>query len=207
MSASSSCPREWAGKRVILHIGAAESVVVVTLNGREVGIGKDSHLASEFDLREYLRPGSNTLRLLVVKWSDATFIEDQDQWWHGGITRSVFLYATEPVFLADVAVTAGLAGDGRAGDRLAPAPSPSMCRSVACAPRSRMAGSWRLGWREATMCSAGRRPRSSCRTGRPTGRAARSSAATRSMDRRASPMTPIAGRSCSRTCSRSGPGR
>ncbi len=108
-------PAEWAAKRVILHIGAAESVVVVTLNGHHVGIGKDSHLASEFDLREYLRPGSNTLRLLVVKWSDATFIEDQDQWWHGGITRSVFLYATEPVFIADVAVTAGLAEDGRSG--------------------------------------------------------------------------------------------
>ena len=40
------------------------------------------------------RPGTNTLTLRVVKWSDATFVEDQDQWWHGGITRSVFLYAT-----------------------------------------------------------------------------------------------------------------
>ena len=40
------------------------------------------------------RPGTNTLTLRVVKWSDATYVEDQDQWWHGGITRSVFLYAT-----------------------------------------------------------------------------------------------------------------
>ena len=108
-------PAEWAGKRVILHLGAAESVVVVTLNGRRVGVGKDSHLASEFDLGEYLREGTNTLRLMVVKWSDATFIEDQDQWWHGGLTRSVYLYATEPVYLADVAVTAGLADDGTTG--------------------------------------------------------------------------------------------
>lgn len=42
----------------------------------------------------HLRHGSNTLRLTVVKWSDATFVEDQDQWWHGGITRSVYLYVT-----------------------------------------------------------------------------------------------------------------
>ncbi|MGD8682479.1 MAG: glycoside hydrolase family 2 TIM barrel-domain containing protein [Chloroflexota bacterium] len=108
-------PAGWAPKRVILHVGAAESVVVVELNGRRVGIGKDSHLASEFDLREYLREGSNTLRLTVVKWSDATYVEDQDQWWHGGITRSVFLYVTEPVYLADVAVRAGLAADGGTG--------------------------------------------------------------------------------------------
>ncbi len=108
-------PPEWAGKRVVLHIGAAESVVLVELNGRRVGVGKDSHLASEFDLREYLRAGTNTLRLTVVKWSDATFIEDQDQWWHGGITRSVYLYATEPVYLGDVSVVAGLADDMRTG--------------------------------------------------------------------------------------------
>ena len=46
-----------------------------------------------------------------MKWSDATFVEDQDQWWHGGITRSVFLYATGPVYLADVRADAGLADD------------------------------------------------------------------------------------------------
>ncbi|MDO8485350.1 MAG: glycoside hydrolase family 2 TIM barrel-domain containing protein, partial [Candidatus Limnocylindrales bacterium] len=104
-------PAGWDGRRVVLHVGAAESVLIVELNGREIGVGKDSHLASEFDLTAHLRPGSNTLRLTVVKWSDATYIEDQDQWWHGGISRSVFLYATGQVYLADVRVTAGLADD------------------------------------------------------------------------------------------------
>ena len=46
-----------------------------------------------------------------MKWSDATYVEDQDQWWHGGITRSVFLYATGPVHLADIRADAGLADD------------------------------------------------------------------------------------------------
>ena len=59
-----------------------------------MGVGKDSHLAAEFDITEHLVAGRNTLRLTVVKWSDANFVEDQDQWWHGGITRSVYLYAT-----------------------------------------------------------------------------------------------------------------
>jgi beta-galactosidase len=108
-------PDGWAGRRVVLHVGAAESVLVVSLNGRQVGIGKDSHLASEFDISAHLRPGSNRLRLRVVKWSDATYIEDQDQWWHGGISRPVYLYATGPLHLADVVARAGLAADGRTG--------------------------------------------------------------------------------------------
>ena len=46
-----------------------------------------------------------------MKWSDATFVEDQDQWWHGGITRSVFLYATGRPYLADIKAIGGLAED------------------------------------------------------------------------------------------------
>jgi len=104
-------PAQWAGKRIVLQVGAAESVLIASVNGTDVGLGKDSHLASEFDITSAVRPGEPaTIRLRVVKWSDASFIEDQDQWWHGGITRSVFLYATDPLHLGDVQVTAG--GDG-----------------------------------------------------------------------------------------------
>ncbi len=109
-------PDEWAGRRVVLSVGAAESVLIASLNDEEIGLSKDSHLAAEFDVTDHLRPGTNDLRLVVVKWSDATFIEDQDQWWHGGITRSVTLYATEPTYLADLVVHAGLEPDGKAGN-------------------------------------------------------------------------------------------
>jgi beta-galactosidase len=109
-------PEGWAGRRVVLHVGAAESVLIVELDGTEVGVSKDSHLAAEFDLTGSVTPGrEHTLRLTVVKWSDASFIEDQDQWWHGGITRSVHLYSTAAVFLADVVVDAGLDEDGTTG--------------------------------------------------------------------------------------------
>jgi beta-galactosidase len=104
-------PEGWSGRRVVLHVGAAESVLIARLNDREVGLSKDSHLAAEFDVSDLVRPGSNTLTLRVVKWSDASFIEDQDQWWHGGITRSVFLYATNPIHIADVRAIGGLADD------------------------------------------------------------------------------------------------
>ena len=52
--------------------GAAESVLIARVNGREVGISKDSHLAAEFDVTDVVRPGANTISLSVVKWSDAT---------------------------------------------------------------------------------------------------------------------------------------
>ncbi|MFG1679623.1 glycoside hydrolase family 2 TIM barrel-domain containing protein [Nonomuraea sp. NPDC049269] len=105
-------PAEWAGRRIVLHVGAAESVLIAQVNGVQVGIGKDSHLAAEFDVTQVVRPGEvDTVRLTVVKWSDASFIEDQDQWWHGGITRSVFLYSTDPLHLADVRVTARSDGE------------------------------------------------------------------------------------------------
>ncbi|EGX59029.1 beta-galactosidase [Streptomyces zinciresistens K42] len=105
-------PADWAGRRIVLQVGAAESVLLVHVDGRPAGVSKDSHLAAEFDLTGRVRPGSPaTVRLTVVKWSDASHIEDQDQWWHGGITRSVLLYATDPLHLADVSVRAGR--DGR----------------------------------------------------------------------------------------------
>ncbi|MFJ1805860.1 MULTISPECIES: glycoside hydrolase family 2 TIM barrel-domain containing protein [unclassified Streptomyces] len=107
-------PAGWAGRRIVLQVGAAESVLLVHVDGRPVGISKDSHLAAEFDLSGVVRAGGRSVvRLTVVKWSDASHIEDQDQWWHGGITRSVLLYATDPLRLADVTVRAARDGELR----------------------------------------------------------------------------------------------
>ncbi len=109
-------PTDWQGRRVVIHFGGAESVLYVYVNGRAVGMGKDSRLPSEFDLTPFVHFGqSNELVAVVVKWSDATFIEDQDQWWMGGLHREVYLYSTAPIHLADVFATAGLENDYRDG--------------------------------------------------------------------------------------------
>ena len=108
-------PDDWAGSRVVLHVGGAVSVSSIWVNGTPVGIGKDSRLPSEYAVNSALRPGRNTLAVQVIQWSDASYIEDQDQWWQAGIHRSVYLYATAPTHLADVAVDAGYdhtTGDG-----------------------------------------------------------------------------------------------
>ena len=108
-------PKDWEKRRVVLHVGGFESVVTVSINGRDVGMGKDSHLASEFDITNFAKVGENIIRLTVVKWSDATFIEDQDQWWHGGLPRSVKIFATEKVFIERLYATPGLKKDGKTG--------------------------------------------------------------------------------------------
>lgn len=95
-------PADWDGRRVVLHVGGAESVLYVWLNGAAVGMGKDSRLPQEFDLTPFLTAGENLLCCAVVKWSDASFIEDQDQWWMGGIHRGVFLHSTAQAYIADV---------------------------------------------------------------------------------------------------------
>jgi beta-galactosidase len=109
-------PTGWRGRRVVLEVGGAESVLLVWCNGTFVGLGKDSRLPSRFDLTAHLRRGANTLGLMVVRWSDASWLEDQDQWWHGGIHRGVRLLAPGPVALADVHADADLdpaSGTGR----------------------------------------------------------------------------------------------
>ena len=107
-----SVPRAWRGRRVVLQVGGAESVLMVWIDGTPIGLAKDSRLASEFDVTDHVRPGGrHTLAAMVVRWSDASYVEDQDQWWHGGIHRSVRLISTPRVHIADVEVTAGLADD------------------------------------------------------------------------------------------------
>ena len=100
-------PEQWLADRIVLSVGGFESLLVVSVNGVEVGMAKDGRLASDFDITRHLRPGANTLRLRVVKWSDASFIEDQDEWWHGGISRSVALFRTPRTHVERLHLTPG----------------------------------------------------------------------------------------------------
>lgn len=104
-------PRGWAKRRTILHVGGAESTAAVWCNGEFVGLMTDSRLPSEFDLTRHVSAGRNTLALMVIRWSAATWIEDQDHWFHAGLHRRIFLRSVAPTSLADVRVTAQLNDD------------------------------------------------------------------------------------------------
>lgn len=99
-----SLPRGWRRRRVVLHFGGVESVLYLYVNGQPVGFSKDSRLCAEFDISELIQSGSNYIAVAVVRWSDATFMEDQDHWFMAGLHRDVYLYSTEDVYLADLTV-------------------------------------------------------------------------------------------------------
>ena len=105
-------PASWRNRRLHLEVGGAESVLYVYLNGQPIGMGKDSRLPSEFDLTPHVKFGrDNLLTLVVVKWSDASYVEDQDQWWMGGLFRSVCIRSAPKVHIADVGLTPELSDD------------------------------------------------------------------------------------------------
>jgi len=96
----------WFDRTIVLHLGGFESVAVVWCNGTFVGMGKDSRLPSEFDITAAARPGLNSIDVMVIRYSDATWLEDQDHWWHAGLHRRVFLEARSPQRIDDVATVA-----------------------------------------------------------------------------------------------------
>jgi len=112
-----SVPSDWEGRRVVIHLGGAESVLYIYINGQAAGLSKDSCLPSEFEISRFVMFGQKNLVVaVVVKWSDASFIEDQDQWWMGGLHREVYVYSTGPVHIADVFAVGSLENnytDGR----------------------------------------------------------------------------------------------
>lgn len=82
---------EWLSGQTVLRFEGVDSAYDVWVNGRHVGYSKVSRLPSEFDLSSYIREGSNQLTVRVYKWSDGSYLEDQDMWWFSGIFRSVAL--------------------------------------------------------------------------------------------------------------------
>ena len=95
-------PENWQGRRVIIHFGGVESFFYIWINGDLIGFSKDSRLPAEFDITDQVHPGTNTITTAVIRWSDGSFLEDQDHWRMAGMYRSVWLYSVPPAYLADV---------------------------------------------------------------------------------------------------------
>lgn len=77
--------------RAYLNFEGVDSCFYVWVNGKYVGYSQVSHATSEFDVTEVLQNGENTLAVLVLKWCDGTYLEDQDKFRMSGIFRDVYL--------------------------------------------------------------------------------------------------------------------
>jgi len=96
-------PADWKRKQIILHFAGVSSAMFVWVNGQKVGYSEDSRLPADFDITNYLLPNvKNTLAVEVYKYSDGSYLEDQDYWRLSGIYRDVFLRAVPKTTLWDV---------------------------------------------------------------------------------------------------------
>ena len=93
-------------KNLILHFGGVHSAFYVWANGQKVGYSQNSMSPAEFDVTRYMRVGRNKLAVEVYRWSDGSYLEDQDYWRLSGIFRSVQLWVRPLVHIADYQVTA-----------------------------------------------------------------------------------------------------
>jgi beta-galactosidase/evolved beta-galactosidase subunit alpha len=95
---------DWLEEQVFLRFEGVDNCFHVWINGEEVGFSKGSRMAAEFNISKQLQPGKNTIAIRVYKWSDSTYIEDQDMWWLSGIYRDVYLLSKPHTHVKDVFV-------------------------------------------------------------------------------------------------------
>ena len=98
---SFTVPAGWKNMNVTLHFGGVSSAYKVWVNGQFLGYAEDSFLPSEFNVTPYLKEGENIVSVWVIRWSDGSFLEDQDQWRMSGIHREVMLLAEPKLRIAD----------------------------------------------------------------------------------------------------------
>jgi len=101
-------PGDWHERHVFIHFDGVESAFYLWLNGEKVGYSQGSRTPAEFNLTPYLRKGKNVLAAEVYRWSDGSYLEDQDMWRLSGIFRDVYLFSTPPAHIRDFSIRTDL---------------------------------------------------------------------------------------------------
>jgi beta-galactosidase len=102
-------PEAWSGRRVFLHFGGVRSAFYVWVNGEMVGYSQGSKTPAEFDITDFVQEsGTNSLAVEVYRYSDGSYLEDQDYWKISGIERDVYLVCRPQVYVRDFFVKGAL---------------------------------------------------------------------------------------------------
>ncbi|MHA1791076.1 MAG: glycoside hydrolase family 2 TIM barrel-domain containing protein [Promethearchaeota archaeon] len=106
-------PEKWMenNRQVFLHFEGVKSAFHAWINGQKVGYSQDSMTPAEFNVTKYLRNGENTIAVEVYRWSDGSYLEDQDMWRFSGIYREVYLYTTPAIHVNDLFIRTKLDDD------------------------------------------------------------------------------------------------
>jgi beta-galactosidase len=101
-------PEGWDGRKVFIVFNGVESAFTLYVNGQEVGYSQDSRTPAEFNITQYLKTGENLLAVEVHRFSDGSYLEDQDFWRLSGIFRDVYLWSCADLDLLDIEIKASL---------------------------------------------------------------------------------------------------
>jgi len=94
-------PLNWKKREVFIHFAGVKSAFYIWVNGRKVGYSQGSMTPAEFNITKYLKIGIYVLAVEVYRWSDGSYLEDQDMWRFSGIFREVFLFSTPKIHIRD----------------------------------------------------------------------------------------------------------
>lgn len=94
-------PASWKGRRIFICFGAVKSAFYIWINGEKVGYSQGSMVPHEFDITGFVNDGENFLAVEVYRWSDGSYLEDQDMWRMSGIFREVFIWSAPQVHIRD----------------------------------------------------------------------------------------------------------
>jgi beta-galactosidase len=101
-------PENWDGRETFITFEGVDSAFYLYVNGQKVGYSQDSRTPAEFNLTPYLHRGNNSLSAEVYRYSDGSYLEDQDMWRLSGIFRDVYLWSAPKVDLRDFWVKGSL---------------------------------------------------------------------------------------------------
>jgi len=101
-------PESWDGRRVFLHFENGTAAMYVWINGKKVGYNQGAKSPVEFDITNYVQKGKNSIACEVYRWSDGSYLEDQDFWRLSGFERSIYLYSTDQSRIFDFFVKTDL---------------------------------------------------------------------------------------------------
>ena len=94
-------PSDWDGREIFIHFNGVKSAFYIWVNGEKVGYSQGSMTPAEWNITEYVKPGTNMVAAEVYRWSDGSYLEDQDMWRFSGIYRDVYLFSTPKVHVRD----------------------------------------------------------------------------------------------------------
>ena len=103
--------KDMLSKNLILHFGGVHSAFYLWINGNKVGYSQNSMSPAEFDVTSYMREGKNKIAVEVYRWSDGSYLEDQDMWRLSGIFRPVELWVRPLAHISNYQVTAEPSAD------------------------------------------------------------------------------------------------